>query len=81
LDKDWINDKANLNLRYLNAWKDKIKRLKDSFDGIKFMHVHRKFNSEANSLSKKAVDCSIGCLFFEEYIEGSIVSADIYFLF
>jgi ribonuclease HI len=78
---DWINDKENLNLIYLNAWKDKIRRLKDSFDGIKYMHVHRKFNSEADSLSKKALDCSIGWIFFEEYIEGSVVSADRYFLF
>jgi hypothetical protein len=41
---DWINDKSNLNLLYLNTWKDQIKSLKDKFDGIKFMHVHRKFN-------------------------------------
>jgi hypothetical protein len=54
---DWINDKSNLNLLYLNTWKDQIRRLKDKFDGIKFMHVHRKFNTEADTLSKKALDC------------------------
>jgi hypothetical protein len=61
---DWINDKSNLNLLYLISWKDKIRRLKDKFDGIKFMHVHRKFNSEADSLSKKALNYPMGWLFF-----------------
>jgi hypothetical protein len=59
----------------------KSRDFKDSFDGIKYMHVHKKFNFEAYSLSKKALDYFIGWLFFEEYIEGSVVSADKYFLF
>ena len=57
---DWIKGKANLNLLYLSAWKDKIWRLKDSFKGLKFMHVHRIFNSVADQLSKKALKCTIG---------------------
>jgi ribonuclease HI len=78
---DWINDRSKLNLLYLNTWKDKIRRLKYNFDGIKFMHVHRKFNFEAYSLSKKALDYSTGWIFFEESIKGDVVNADRYFLF
>jgi hypothetical protein len=78
---DWINAKSNLNLLYLNSWKDKIGRLKDKFDSIKFMHVHRKFNSEADTLSKKALKQPTGWLFYEETVEGDVVSADKYYIF
>jgi ribonuclease HI len=66
---DWINSKSNLNLLYLNSWKDKIGRLKDQFDSIKFMHVHRKFNKEADILSKKALKKNIGWLYYEELVK------------
>jgi hypothetical protein len=45
-----------MNLLYLNTWKDQLRNLKDRFDGIKFMHVHMNFNTEAYTLSKRALD-------------------------
>ena len=41
---DWINSKSNLNL-YISKkyWKDKIRSLKDKFQSINFMHLHRQF--------------------------------------
>jgi hypothetical protein len=78
---DWINAKSNLNLLYLNSWKDKIRRLKDKFDGIKFMHVHRKFNKDTDTLSKRVSNQPTRYLFYEETIKGDVVNADIYFLF
>jgi len=78
---DWINSKSNLNLLYLYSWKDKIERLKDKFDSIKFMHVHKKFNSEANNLSKKALKQPTGWLFYEETVEGYVVTIDKYYIF
>jgi hypothetical protein len=38
---DWINSKSNLNLIYLNNWKDKIRSLNNIFESIKFIYVHR----------------------------------------
>jgi hypothetical protein len=78
---DWINAKSNLNLLYLNSWKDKIRRLKDKFDSIKFMHVHRKFNSEGDTLSKKALKQPTRWLFYEETVEGDVVKVDSYYIF
>jgi hypothetical protein len=78
---DWIARKAKLNLLYLNPWKSKITSLKDTFNGVKFMHVHRKFNTEADTLSKHALSCSIRWLYCEESIEGSVVNADRFLLF
>jgi hypothetical protein len=37
---DWINGMKNLNMLYLQSWKEKIKRLKANFDGIQFIHIH-----------------------------------------
>jgi hypothetical protein len=71
---DWINDRSKLNLLYLNIWKNKIRRLNDSFDGIKLMHVHKKYNSEADSLSKKSLDYPTRWIFFEESIKGDVVN-------
>ena len=49
---DWINGINNLNMLYLQSWKEKIKRLKASFDGIMFIHIHKEFNSLTNSPRK-----------------------------
>jgi hypothetical protein len=60
---DWINFKSNLNLIYLNNRKDNITSLKDGFDSIKFIHIHRQFNKVADNLSKMALKDTLGWLF------------------
>jgi hypothetical protein len=62
---DWINDKSNLNIIYLNNWKGKIRILKNGFETIKFMHIHRQFNKVANNLSKKALKGNSGWIYYE----------------
>jgi hypothetical protein len=78
---DWINSKSSLNLIYLNYWKDKIRSLKDKFESIKFMHVHRQFNKVAYILSKKALKGSIGWLYYEVLVDGTAVDADKLYIF
>jgi hypothetical protein len=78
---DWINANSNLNLLYLNSWKDKIKRLKDKFDSIKFMHVQRKFNSKEDTLSKKDLRQPTRWLFYEDTVEGNVVTTNSYNIF
>jgi len=50
---DWINDCSNMDLIYLHSWKEQIKCIKASFEGIHFMHIHKEFNTVAYQLSKK----------------------------
>jgi hypothetical protein len=45
------------------------------------MHVHGKFNSEADTLSNKALKQPVGWLFYEETVEGDVVSTDKIFIF
>ena len=78
---DWINVNSNINLLYLNNWKEQIKSLKAKFDGINFIHVHRAFNTVADTLSKKSLDCPMGRLYFEDSINGDVVNEDSYLLF
>jgi hypothetical protein len=74
---DWINESTNLNLLYLHSWKDQIKSLKTSFEEIQFMHIHREFNSEADKLSKKALDNTMGCFYYEEFFKENVVNSEV----
>ena len=47
---DWIAGIFFLIILYLNSWKSKIMSLKDTLNGVKFMHVHKKFNTETDTL-------------------------------
>jgi ribonuclease HI len=78
---DWINDCSNLNLLYLSSWKEHIRSLKEKFEEIKFMHVHRKYNTVADKLSKKALDNPLGWFFYEETIKENVVNADNFLIF
>jgi ribonuclease HI len=73
---DWINESTNLNLIYLHNWKEQIKSLKVGFEDIKFMHIHREFNTVADQLSKKAMDNPLGWFHYEEILNGTVVNKD-----
>jgi hypothetical protein len=45
------------------------------------MHVHRQFNIEADNLSKKALKGNTGWHYYEELVDGSIVSTDKLYIF
>jgi len=57
---DWINNKSNLDLIYLSHWKGMIKLLKNGFETIYFMRIHRQYNKVADKLSKKALNDTLG---------------------
>jgi hypothetical protein len=78
---DWFVDKTKLEILSLNSWKTKILILRGHFTGIKSMHVHRQFNYEADSLSKKDLTSPIGWLHFEESYMGSVINADRLYIF
>jgi hypothetical protein len=78
---DWFVGKTKLEILSLTPWKAKILDLKRHFTGIKCMHVHMQYNSEADSLSKKSLVSPIGWLHFEESHMGSVISAERYYIF
>jgi hypothetical protein len=73
---DWTSDKANLDLIYVSHWKDKISNLKQGFETLNFMHIHRQFNKITDSLSKKALKDKPGWRYFEENVNGTKIRDD-----
>jgi len=53
-----------------------ISNLKQGFETLNFMHIHRQFNKIADSLSKKDLKDEPRWLYFEEFFNGSIVRED-----
>jgi ribonuclease HI len=78
---DWINDCSNLNLIYLHNWKEQIRCLKEGFEDIHFMHIHREFNTVADQLSKKALDNPLGWFYYEEIFKENVVNTDRFLIF
>jgi ribonuclease HI len=78
---DWFDGKSHLNVLSLQTWKRKIKDLKLSFRWIQCFHVHRKFNSLADTLSKIALEKQIGWLFYDEVLEDSVINTGSFFIF
>jgi hypothetical protein len=78
---EWINDRSNLNLIYLHGWKEQIRCLKAIFEEIKFMHIHREFNTVTDLLSKKTLDNLLGLFFYEEIFKEIVVNTERFFIF
>jgi hypothetical protein len=78
---DWINDCSNLNLIYLHNWKEQIRSLKERFEDIQCMHIHREFNTVADQLSKKALDNPLGWFYYEEIFNENVVNKDSFKIF
>jgi hypothetical protein len=69
---DSTEEEANLNILHLGPWKEKMWRLKHSFERLKFMHLHRIYNIVADQLSKKALNCSYGWIYFEKLVQATM---------
>jgi ribonuclease HI len=52
---DWLNGLADFRVAALNCWKDRTKDATLLFSKLTFQHIFREENSEADSLSKKAL--------------------------
>jgi ribonuclease HI len=60
---DWINQRSNLNSVHIESWKMKILELSKRFAEIKFQHIPRSHNGEADALSKRALKELSGWLY------------------
>jgi len=52
---DWLNYKCNLFVTSLTSWIEKISSLIPLFKDLKFEHIYREENGDADSLSKKSL--------------------------
>jgi ribonuclease HI len=67
---EWLNCRGNLNVTSLMGWKDMIRDLIKSFSTIRFEHIFREQNVEADALSKKALQAPEGKIKYNKWIEG-----------
>jgi ribonuclease HI len=51
---DWLRKRGKLHVSDLECWKDRILELSQTFSQIKFSHIYREQNTNADLLSKKA---------------------------
>ena len=52
---DWLNGLADFQVAVLDCWKERTKDATHLFRKLSFKHIFREENSEADSLSKKAL--------------------------
>jgi len=59
---DWITKKSKLHSVHVECWKQKTLDLSKRFTNINFQHISRSYNSEADALSKRAINEEAGRL-------------------
>jgi ribonuclease HI len=67
---DWINQSNKLQVTSLLGWKTKIRELIAHFMDIKFTHIYREENMEADALSKLALQVPEGRIFYNKWQDG-----------
>jgi len=72
---DWFNGEVNLNVLILQDWKNRILSLRTNFSLVKYFHIHREYNTQADSLSKQGLSGQLGLLQVEEFDEDSLIYA------
>lgn len=78
---DWINNKSLLHSVQIEGWKAKTKSLLKTFKHIKFQHISRNLNKEADALSKKALRGVVGRLSIyhcEDGLESPITNINLF---
>jgi hypothetical protein len=78
---DWFDGKSRLKVLTLQSWMKKIIDLKASFSWIQCFHIHRQFNSVADSLSKLALGKEFGWMYFEEVQGDSVIDSGSFYIF
>jgi ribonuclease HI len=66
---NWLRDKGRLQVISLECWKDRLVDLIKLFQHISFDHVYRDDNSEADNLSKQALQKQPGKIFYFQSVE------------
>jgi hypothetical protein len=69
---DWLNDKAKLDVCYIESWKKRTLDLCKKFQRLSFHHIYREFNKEADKLSKEALRAPEGRITFYQWEPGGV---------
>jgi ribonuclease HI len=67
---DWLNYKSNLQVSSLMGWMEKIRELITLFNTIRFDHIYREENVEADVLSKKSLQVPEGRIHYNKWQDG-----------
>ena len=78
---DWAAGRKDLKVATLEGWKLHSQELIQSFSWIRFTHIFREHNSQADSLSKEALSLPAGALHVSDDWEGMPSNLDVTLLF
>jgi ribonuclease HI len=68
---DWLKGQANFKVAALESWKERTKETSHCFRNLSVTHIFREENSEADTLSKKALYLSPGNFCFTKWEDGN----------
>jgi ribonuclease HI len=68
---DWLNGQADFHVAALECWKERTQEATNSIKNLSFSHIYREENSEADTLSKKALFMPPGQIRFTKWEDGN----------
>jgi hypothetical protein len=68
---DWLNGQADLQVAALECWKERTQEATRHIKNLSFSHIYREDNSEADTLSKKALSMPLGQIRFSQWEDGN----------
>ena len=74
---DWALDKHQIHVMELDHWMNQIRILKAQFKDLRFQHIYREYNLEADDLSKKALNIGTDRIFWDEYVGDKLLCSGI----
>jgi ribonuclease HI len=68
---DWLSGRADFHVAALESWKERTQEATHLIRKLSFSHIYREENSEADTLSKKALYLPSGHICFTRWEEGN----------
>ena len=62
-----------LHVTNLDQWKQRLKNVGSNFHYLYFFHIHKELNTQEDFLSKKTISLEEGTLYFEEFLDSTLV--------
>ena len=71
-------DISNLQVLLFKHWSQKVQSLRRTFKKLTFKHISKKFNEDADSLSKEVLFQNFGTTIIQEFMEGAMIFETVY---